>query len=208
MQDAQHPAAPAAPSGALVHQLARYLSIVGHPFVVLPASVAAVSLLRGGSVRAGALLAGVFLVVSALVVAGIKAGRFNDFDVSERERRPAFYLLVTAGTAALALWLRGDAGAVRACVSAGALLVACGLVNRWTKASLHTAFALYAVGFWAAWSPLAGLLALPLAAAVAWSRIYLGRHTKAEVLVGAALGLIAAVALLLPLCCFRSAASR
>jgi membrane-associated phospholipid phosphatase len=197
MQDAQHPSAPAAPSADAVHQLARYLSVVGHPFVVLPTSVAAVSLLRGGDVRSGALQ--VFLVVSVLVVAGIKAGRFNDFDVSERERRPGFYLLVISGTAALAYWLRGDAGAVRACLSAGALLLVCGLVNRWIKASLHTAFSLYAAGFWAAWSPSAGLLVLTLAAAVAWSRIHLGRHTKAEVLVGAALGLVAALALLLPL---------
>jgi membrane-associated phospholipid phosphatase len=196
MLDVQHtpPAATAEPA----RQLARSLSIVGHPFLVLPASVAAVSLLRGGGVRSGMLLVLLFAVVSALIVAGVRAGRFNDFDVSERERRPRFYLLVIAGTAALAYSLRADERAVRACVSAGALLVACGLANRWSKASLHTAFGLYAAGFWAAWSPAAGLIALPLVAAVAWSRIQLRRHTTAEVVVGAALGLLAAAALLLP----------
>ena len=197
MHDVRESRALAAPADGL-YPLARYLSILGHPFLVLPATVAAVSVLRGGSARSGLLLAAVFLGVSAAVVAGIRAGRFNDFDVSQRERRPGFYLLVIAGTAALAQSLRGDAQAVRACLSAGALLLACGVVNRWLKASLHTAFALYAAGFWSAWSLPAGFLALPLAAAVAWSRLRLRRHSPGEVLAGAALGLLAAVALLLP----------
>ena len=185
------------PSAAPLSFLARLLSIAGHPFLVLPASVTAVSALRGGGARAGLLLGGVFLAVSLAIIAGIKAGRFNDFDVSRRERRPGFYLLVSAGTAALAVSLRGDAQAVRACLSAGALLVACGVANRWLKASLHTAFALYAVGYWAACWPGTAAVALPLASAVAWSRIHLRRHSLAEVLAGAVLGLVAGVSLLL-----------
>lgn len=199
MQDVQQSRAPALPPVDPLYPLARSLSVLGHPFIVLPASVAALSVLRGGDVRAGALLGGLFVVVSVLIVAGVKAGRFNDFDVSERERRPGFYLLIIAGAAALAYSLRADPQAVSACLSAGALLVVCGVVNRWTKASLHTAFGLYAAGFWAAWSLAAGLAALPLAAAVAWSRLHLRRHSLKEVLVGAALGVLAAVALLWPM---------
>lgn len=198
MQDAPEARSPTLPSAPL-YPLARQLSIFGHPFIVLPASVGAVAVLRGGDARSGLLLAAVFLVISAAIVIGIRAGRFNDFDVSQRERRGSFYPLVIAGTIGMAYSLRGDPQAVRACISAGALLLVCSVVNRWTKASLHTAFGLYAAGFWAGWSLAAGLLILPLAAAVAWSRLYLGRHSLAEVLAGAALGLVAAAALLMPL---------
>ncbi len=174
------------------HRFARYLSIAGHPFIVLPASVAALSVLRGGDARAAAGLAALFVVVSIAVLVGIRQGRFNDFDVSERKRRPGFYAVATTGTVMLGILQRDNPGALRACLIAAAVLAVCGVLNRWTKASLHTAFALYAAGFWAAWSMSAGLAALPIAAAIGWSRVRLGRHTLAEVFAGAAVGLVAA----------------
>jgi membrane-associated phospholipid phosphatase len=69
-------------------------------------------------------------------------------------------------------------------------------LNHWAKASLHTVFALYAAGLWGAWSIGAGIVAVPLAASVAWSRVRLGRHSCKEVLAGATVGLAAAFALL------------
>lgn len=196
MQDVPEARSPALPGSAPLYSLARQLSIFGHPFIVLPASVGAIAVLRGGDARSGLLMAGVFVAVSVAIVLGIRAGRFNDFDVSERERRAGFYPLVIAGTIGMAYSFRQDAQAMRACISAGALLVSCGVANRWLKASLHTAFGLYVAGLWATWSLSAGLLVLPFAAAVAWSRVHLGRHSMREVLVGAALGLVAAAALL------------
>lgn len=65
-------------------------SILGHPFVVLPASIGALAVLRGGDLRTALALAVVFVVVSLAVVLGVRAARFNDFDVSQRERRPGF----------------------------------------------------------------------------------------------------------------------
>lgn len=195
MHDAPEASTPALRVAPL-YPLARRLSIFGHPFLLLPASVGAIAVLRGGDARAGLLMAGVFVAVSVAIVAGIRSGRFNDFDVSERERRRGFYPLVIAATAGLAYSFRQDAQAVRACLSAGALLLSCSVVNRWLEASLHTAFGPYAAGLGATWSLAAGLWVLPFAAAVAWSRVYLGRHSTVEVLVGSALGLVAAAALL------------
>ncbi|HWO08887.1 MAG TPA: hypothetical protein VNN80_05385 [Polyangiaceae bacterium] len=176
---------------------ARSLSLLGHPFMVIPASVGAVGVLRGGDGRSALGVAALFVAVSVTIFLGVRSGRFNDFDVSERQRRPAFYALVTAGTLALALRLRDDPEAFRACAIAGAVLVACGLLNRWTKASLHTAFALYAAGLWGAWSLGTGLVALPIAASVAWSRVRLGRHSTLEVAAGGVVGLAAALCLVL-----------
>ncbi|HEU4579814.1 MAG TPA: hypothetical protein VFS67_16255 [Polyangiaceae bacterium] len=180
-----------------LHGVARYLSILGHPFVVLPASIAAIAVLRGADPRLALPLALVFVAVVLALALGVRRGRFNDFDVSQRERRPGFYALVILATVVLGVRLRRDPQAFWACVTAGVTLVACGLLNRWIKVSLHTAFALYAAGLWCAWSPGAGLLALPFAAAVAWSRLRLRRHSRAEVLAGAAAGLAAGAALVL-----------
>lgn len=182
----------ASASAKRIDRFARYLSVIGHPFIVVPASVAAISVLRGEGPYAAASVAAVFVAISAAVLVGIRAGRFNDFDVSDRRLRPSFYVLVIAGTIALGVWLRDQPEAFGACVIAAAVLVSCGVVNQWMKASLHAAFSLYAVGLWAAWSIIAGIAALPVAAAVGWSRIRLHRHTPKEVLVGTVVGLVAA----------------
>lgn len=179
------------------YRLARHLSVAGHPFIVIPASVAAVSVLRGGGSSSGASIAIVFVAAAAAVLIGVRTGHFNDFDVSERQRRPAFYLIVTAATAALAFRVREQPDALWACCTAAALLITSGLLNRWIKASLHTSFSLYAAGLWGVWSLPAGLIALPIAASIAWSRVHLGRHSRAEVLAGAALGLVAGASLVL-----------
>lgn len=179
-----------APPARSIDFVARYLSIVGHPFVALPASLGALSALREANVRTATAVALVFLALSLTILVGVRAGRFNDFDVSERERRPAFYALLTSATLALALGVRDDAGALRACLIASAVVGACGLLNGWTKASLHTAFALYAAGLWATWALGAGLVALPIAGAVAWSRARLRRHSWHEVGAGALVGLL------------------
>jgi len=182
----------------LLYDVARYVSIVGHPFLVIPASAAARSVLHGDRAHAAstaAAVALVFFTVSAAILGGVRAGRFNDFDVSERQRRPGFYVLLTVVTLALALWFRDEPGAFRACWIASAVLGVCGLLNRWLKVSLHTAFALYAAGLWWAWSASAALVGLPLVAAVAGSRVLLGRHSWTEVGAGALVGGVGAALL-------------
>lgn len=174
----------------MMDHLARWISFAGHPFLVLPASVGALSSLRGGDVRAALAVGAIFALVSLGVLLGVATGRFNDFDVSERERRPGFHVLLAAATLGLALWLREHPAALRECLIAAALLAACGVLNRWTKVSLHTVFALFAASFWLEWSLRSGLVALLVAAAVAWSRVQLGRHSSREVCAGAVLGLL------------------
>jgi hypothetical protein len=179
-----------APAARAVDHVARYLSIVGHPVIAIPASLGALSALRQAPLRTVGAVALGFVALSLAILLGMRAGRFNDFDVSERERRPVFFGLLAATTLAMAGWFRDDAGAVRACLIASGVVGVCALLNRWTKVSLHTAFALYAAGLWATWAPGATLVALPLAAAVGWSRIQLGRHVWREVGAGALVGLV------------------
>jgi membrane-associated phospholipid phosphatase len=179
-----------------ITRVARYVSIIGHPFIVLPAAVYTSAAMRSGEPGAGVQLAIMFGAVSLGILLGIRTGRFNNFDVSDRERRPRFYLLVTAATLALGLWHREEPETLRACLVAGALLMVSGAINRWVKVSLHTAFALYAAGLLGAWSVTLGLLALAFAPAIAWSRVHLGRHSLREVVFGAIVGLVAGGVLL------------
>jgi membrane-associated phospholipid phosphatase len=60
--------------------------------------------------------------------------------------------------------------------------------------SSHTAGAVAFAGAAALRAPVAGLVAAPLAAGVAWSRAATGRHFPTDVVAGAALGAAAAVA--------------
>jgi hypothetical protein len=184
------PAMPPARSARTVDLLARCLSIGGHPFVAIPASLGAMTVLRETDARAVSTIAVVLLALALAILAGVRAGRFNDFDVSDRQRRPAFFAVLALGTLAMSFWVRDDAEALRACLIASAIIGGCGLLNRWMKVSLHTAFALYAAGLWGTWAVGAALAALPLAGAVAWSRVHLRRHLWREVGAGALFGLV------------------
>lgn len=174
---------------------ARFFSIAGHPFVALPAAVYVTSLMNDGDSGSGLRLLVLFGVVAVVIVIGIRTGRFNNFDVSERDRRPRFYALLTSAVFVFGFWQRDQPQAFRACMVAGALLLVCGVANRWVKVSLHSAFAMYAAGLVAASSAVAALVTLPVCAAIAWSRVHLGRHRRSEVWLGLALGLVAGASL-------------
>jgi len=70
------------------------------------------------------------------------------------------------------------------------LFLASWIVNCFLKLSLHALFAFYCAmilfRIGAGW----GAIAFPLAILVAWSRLFLHRHTSVEVIAGIALGLI------------------
>ena len=71
-----------------------------------------------------------------------------------------------------------------------ALFLASWIVNSFLKLSLHALFAFYCAAILfrigAGW----GTIALLLACLVAWSRLFLQRHTPVELIAGIALGLV------------------
>ena len=180
---------------------ARALSIIGHPALLMPIAIAATAaaaeappqLLRVafGSAVAVAAVVGLFSLWQ------VRAGRWLHVDASRpSERRQLTRLLaVLLGAIALALWASGQASAVAAGPLPVALpvLVAHALRRR-LKVSLHAAYAVLAAAL--LWphvlgTALVGLLAL----GVAWSRLELRRHTRAEVLAGLLLGALSGAAL-------------
>lgn len=177
---------------------ARWLSIAGHPALVMPLAVPLAAARRGATWQALA-VAAVLAAAIAAIVGGyswwqVRAGRWTHVDASvPRERRHLnLFVVALLLSSAGALRLAGEGAALVIGLSLAAGIVAAALVlQRWLKVSMHAAFAAFAAALlWPGTGALAfGVLAL----GVGWSRLRLGRHDTAEVVVGLLLGCAAGV---------------
>jgi hypothetical protein len=180
-------------------RLARAISILGHPLLVLPVALALPAALRDGdSGTPRSMLVGFALFAAVLLGWSwwqVRRGRWTHVDASQPSERHALNrtLLVAIAIGALVAWLRSPtpdfalALALSTCIVAVAMLTVHGC-----KLSLHAAFAVYAAGL--LW-PL-GLVAVGVGCAfaglVAWSRLRLSRHRPRDLVAGAAAGGLAA----------------
>ena len=183
-------------------RLATWVSVAAHPFVLVPVLVTVVTVRsmppRQAAAVVGLVVAGSILPLLWLLVRRVRSGAWTDHDVSVREQRTGFYpaaLAMTGGTVVL-LYAFGVAPSIlRGTVAIFGLIAVSALVNLWLKVSLHMGFAAFtAVSLWSMSRPM-GIVAVAVALAVAWSRLELRRHTLTEVLVGALLGIGAALLL-------------
>lgn len=173
--------------------LARGLSILGHPLLVMPVATllaarshgADAATVRGLVVAVGAL--GGAVLVYALVQ--VRRGRWQHIDASRRGERLRLngVLLIALGTAAAWAFQHAGPSPLAIALGAAAAIVAVALLlSRWLKLSLHVAF-----GVFAAFLPGASVAApalFALAGAVAWSRLALQRHSPGDVVTGAVVG--------------------
>jgi len=159
--------------------------------VFAPAILVAVLLVAVG--RWWGVVAALFcsLIPFGYIVLGVIRGRLTDHHIDLREQRRiplAFGIASVLTGLTLLVAVRAPRDLI-ALVSAGAVgLGVCATVNHWWKMSIHTAVAagtvvilvlVYGHQWW---------LALLVLAAIGWSRVRLGAHTVAQVLVGAAVG--------------------
>ena len=131
------------------------------------------------------------LIPAVVVDVGVRRGRYTDHHLTRREQR-AVPLGIAAGAVAAGAVVLGSAGAPRAIVALqiavlATLAVATG-VTLWWKVSFHVAVVSAAAAVLSLLGGGAWALAWVLVPAVGWSRVRLGAHTVAQVLVGAALG--------------------
>jgi hypothetical protein len=177
--------------------LARVLSVIGHPVVVLPVAVVVSGGARGvpASTRSTTIgvTVGIGLVVLVFSAVRVRLGHWKHVDASqpaERNQLNGFtaVLLLGAGLAGflspggspdLYLWPACSGGVVLAAI----------VLRRRLKLSQHVAFDLFAA--LAVLPSVGAAVAIAvLTGAVAWSRLKLGRHTRAEIGVGTVVGLV------------------
>lgn len=180
---------------------ANLVAAVLDPVVVVVLVLSGLAAEAGGSVLVAVgwvALTALFCVVIpyAVLLLLVRSGRVHDRQVVRRDQRTRPMLLAAASTL-LGLLVLVRLGAPRTMVAyvvtllaAMALLLA---LTRWTKASFHEASA---VGSAAGAATLLGggwwwALGVAIAALVGWARVRAGRHTLPEVLLGAAVGLLA-----------------
>ena len=175
---------------------ARALSVLGHPALLMPLAASANAAQRAGAPGLVLTVAAVSVALALLVMLfsawQVRAGRWRHVDASVPQERRHLNLLLCGllfGGAVLLLAL-GAAPEVALGLGLGGVLVLLALLlQRWLHLSLHVAFASYAaVLAWPAWGWV--LAGLGLTAAVAWSRLVLGRHRPPDLWAGALAGLL------------------
>ncbi len=182
--------------------IARWLSIIFHPFVMVGVMVgtsAAERQTAGEALRTVSIVV-LFTIVplAILMVRQVRRGAWDNVDASNRSERPILY--VVGGAALLALLaylvvLRPQSFMVRGALVTLGMMACCAFLTRWIKVSLHMAFAtLAATALVLTRSPVgyALLMALP---ALVWSRLTLERHTLPDVALGTIIGAAAGAAL-------------
>ena len=180
--------------------LARAVSIVGHPMLVLPMAVLALVLAQGDARTAMWSAAG-FGAFAALVMGyswwQVRRGRWAQVDASathERSTLNRFLLVALGGGALLVGWRGGQPPFALGLALSAAMILAAMLTARWCKLSLHLAFVVFAACLLRELGTAWALAALLFAAAVAWSRLALQRHTHRDLVAGGVAGALAGLA--------------
>jgi hypothetical protein len=176
--------------------LARTISILGHPAMMIPAAILMATARRG--LTWGALAP---LLIALALAAGlmlwsarqVRRGKWRHIDASAPAERSGLNRVTLAVLASAAL-LAAGAHAVRLSVglTSGAIVPALAVVagSRF-KLSQHVAFATLSV-FIAGYAGSSAALAMgALTPVIAWSRFRLGRHSAGELVAGAVVGAVA-----------------
>jgi phosphatidylserine synthase len=176
--------------------VARWVSIVGHPFVMAMAMVLGTALHFSTPHEALHTLLLVTLIalvpVAALMVRQVRSGSWTNVDASNRAERP---LLFAVGIVALAVLLgavlvfRPGSFLIRGLVGVLIMLAVCAVATRWVKVSLHMAFGALATTTLLSLGSPVGWVLLTVMPALAWSRLALKRHKPAEIAIGLLVGI-------------------
>ncbi len=178
-------------------KLARTLSIIGHPALLVPVASIAMAADRGASpsqLRTILMILGLLvLIVLAFSVYQVRSGRWSHVDAVRREDRKALnaMLLGVLLIPGLVLARLPDYRPVGAALAlGGGMVMAAMLLAGQLKCSLHLAFGAFStLLLWRHPAWFAGGIALQMG--VAWSRLMLQRHTPAEIVSGTAMGIVA-----------------
>jgi membrane-associated phospholipid phosphatase len=184
-------------------KLARWLSILLHPFVTTAVMIGGCAVALGAPGEAARSIVIValsaVLPIAVLMVLQVRRGAWQNVDASNVRERPVLYAVAGAGLLLLVTYLvvaRPQSFLLRGAVGTLAMVAVCGAATRWVKVSLHLAFAaLASTTLLIVGSPAGWVLAV-LLPALAWSRLTLGRHRPVEVVLGIAIGVVTGLAII------------
>jgi hypothetical protein len=181
--------------------IARWISIVGHPFAFSALLVVVAGSQRsgfGGATRLVAVTA-IVLIIPLWIFMWRKwrSGSWTTIDASDPKERPAFYgiaLLLIGLLMGCFMMVKGWGFMLRGCAAVAVMLGIAAVLNRWIKLSNHVAFAMFTAVLLSYIALGWGLAVFALVPFVAWSRVALARHRWSEVLGGMVLGGLVGVA--------------
>lgn len=186
-----------------MRQLARWVSILAHPFVMVALLVAVPAMRQssGNAVQSVLLVVMIVIVpIAVLMFRQVRRGRWSNVDASKPSERPILFLVALAGLLAALGWLLlndPQSFLVRGMLVIASFLLIAAFLNRWVKLSLHVAFAALAATTLCLLGSASGYALIAVVPVVFWSRLVLARHRVHELLVGLALGVLTGVALVL-----------
>ena len=184
-------------------QVARWVSILAHPFVMTVLLIA-VPAMRQSSAGAGE---SAFFVITAAIVPlavlmyrQVRRGRWANIDASNPSERPILFTVALGGLAAAVGWLLlrdPHSFLLRGLFVVAAFFLIAAFLIRWVKLSLHVAFAALTATVLSMIGSPVGYALIAVIPVLFWSRMALARHTVQELVVGLALGGIAGTVLVL-----------
>ena len=179
------------------NRLARAVSIVGHPIIVLPGSALVVSARDGLPVQSFAIVLIMTTIGLALIFWArrkVRRGAWEHVDASRpAERRQWNGAVLTVLVLAAALCFTVDPYAAVVIGAAALIILTAMLLSARLKLSQHMAFVALATVIVAFRDPALAAALVVFAFLIAWSRLALDRHTFLEVIAGAITGVLAGV---------------
>ncbi len=179
--------------------LARFFSYIFHPvlfFLIMPFFIVYKETASGLYAIKWMIFSSVFILFGVMIILfETIEGDFSDFDISKKGERFKFYIILAVlGLVyfSLSLFFKGiffPLSLISLSILLGIIVFA--FVNRFVKASIHTAviFA-FVISMSLMYGVTAFLLSFWMIPLVAWARIYEKKHTAWEVLLGGFLGSI------------------
>jgi hypothetical protein len=175
---------------------ANFISEALAPIVVIPLLTVGVSLASADSLVAGAGYAAIAVLFAAalpyaVLLVGVRSGRFADRHVRARAQRPALlaFTLASVSVALALLWVLQAPGALFALMAAMvAGMTVTLLVTTFWKISIHTSCVAGAVTSLAVLVHPGYLVLAPLVVMTGWARVVRRDHSFAQVVAGTAVG--------------------
>jgi hypothetical protein len=179
-----------------MNAVARWVSILGHPFAMTIVVVLGAALRFSTPREALRTLLLVTLIallpVAALMIRQVRRGSWTNVDASNRAERPLLFAVGIVALAALlgaVLVFRPGSFLIRGVAGVLIMLAVCAVATRWVKVSLHMAFGALATTVLLSLGSPAGWVLLAVMPGLAWSRLALKRHSLAEVAIGLLVGI-------------------